>query len=60
MTLLIRLQFFLWLNWYEMTKTDYKAFRVYGNYPKNSLSWEFSIPIYNMVSYDFLLLMLKN
>ena len=31
----------------------------YGNYPKNSLSWDFSISIWNMVSYDFPLYMLK-
>ena len=31
----------------------------YSNYPKNSLSWDFSISIQNMVSYDLLLFMLK-
>ena len=31
----------------------------YGHYPKNSLSWDSSISIWNMVSYDFLLYMLK-
>ena len=30
-----------------------------GNYPKNSLSREFSISIQNMVSFDLLLFMLK-
>ena len=24
----------------------------YCNYPKNSLSWEFGMSVYNMVSYD--------
>ena len=31
----------------------------YRNYPKKSLSWEFSISTWNMVSYDLLLFMLK-
>ena len=31
----------------------------YGNYPKNSLPWEFSISMWTMVSYDLLLFMFK-
>ena len=31
----------------------------YCNYPKNSQSWEVSVSIQNMVSYDFLLFMLR-
>ena len=31
----------------------------HGDYPKNSLSWDFSLSIKNMVSFDLLLFMLK-
>ena len=64
--ILIRSQFFLRLNCHEMlwlytNKTRLQGIpqNFYSNYPKNSISWDFSISIQNMVSYELLLLMLK-
>ena len=66
LALLIQSQFSLRLNCYEMLWLTIDKSRLqgillsfYGNYPKNSLSWDFSISIWNMVSYDFPLYMLK-
>ena len=66
LTLLIRSQFSLRLNCYEMLWLYIDKSRLqgipqsfYGNYPKNSLSWDFSISIWNMVGFDLLLFILK-
>ena len=66
LTLLIRSQFSLRFNCFEIFWLYIDNSRLQGipqnfycTYPKNSLSWEFSISIMNMVSYDLLLFMLK-
>ena len=67
LTLSIRSQFSLQLNCYEMLWLYKDKSRLqdipqnfYCNYPKNSLSWEFSISInIELVSFNLLLFMLK-
>ena len=64
--LLVRSQFSLWLNcseilWLHIDKSRLQCIpqNVYCKYLKNSLSREFSISKWNMVSYDLLLFMLN-